>query len=80
MFNFFNRKRSKETLKDRLKLVLDYDRSGLAPGQMEALKSELLKVIKKYFPAVDSEYDVRLSSTEVVWSLKLICLSIKSEE
>ncbi len=60
MFNFFNRKRSKETLKDRLKLVLDYDRSGLAPGQMEALKSELLKVIKKYFPAVDSEYDVRL--------------------
>jgi cell division topological specificity factor len=60
MFNFFNRKRSKETLKDRLKLVLDYDRSGLAPGQMEALKSELLKVIKKYFPSVDSEYDVRL--------------------
>jgi cell division topological specificity factor len=60
MFNFFNRKRSKETLKDRLKLVLDYDRAGLAPGQMEALKSELLKVIQKYFPSVESEYDVRL--------------------
>lgn len=60
MFNFFRGKRSKETLKDRLKLVLDYDRSGLAPGQMEALKSELLKVIKKYFPALESDYDVRL--------------------
>ncbi len=60
MFKFFNRKRSKETLKDRLKLVLDYDRAGLAPGQMEALKSELLKVIQKYFPSVESEYDVRL--------------------
>jgi cell division topological specificity factor len=60
MFRFFGRKRSKETLKDRLKLVLDYDRAGLAPGQMEALKSELLKVIQKYFPSVESEYDVRL--------------------
>jgi cell division topological specificity factor len=60
MFNFFRRKQSKETLKDRLKLVLDYDRAGLAPGQMEALKSELLKVIQKYFPAMESDYDVRL--------------------
>lgn len=60
MFNFFRNRRSKDTLKERLKLVLDYDRSGLAPGQMEALKSELLKVIKKYFPSVESDYDVRL--------------------
>jgi cell division topological specificity factor len=73
MFNFFGRKRSKETLKDRLKLVLDYDRSGLAPGQMDALKSELLKVIQKYFPALDSDYDVRLEQhgTRMVFEANL---------
>jgi cell division topological specificity factor len=60
MFNFFGRKKSKDELKDRLKLVLSYDRSGLAPGQMEALKKELMQVIKKYFPASENDYDVKL--------------------
>ena len=60
MFNFFNRKKSKDALKDRLKLVLSYDRAGLAPGQMDALKRELLQVIQKYFPAAENEYDVKL--------------------
>jgi cell division topological specificity factor len=60
VFNFFNRKKSKDALKDRLKLVLSYDRAGLAPGQMDALKRELLQVIQKYFPAAENEYDVKL--------------------
>jgi cell division topological specificity factor len=60
MFNFFGRKKSKDELKDRLKLVLSYDRAGLAPGQMESLKRELMQVIKKYFPASENDYDVKL--------------------
>ena len=47
---FWGRKRSKETLKDRLQLVVAYDRAGIPPGRVEALQNELLEVIRKYFP------------------------------
>ena len=60
MFGLFGRKRSKDQLKERLKLVLSYDRAGLTPGKMEELKSELMSVIGKYFPADEKDYDVKL--------------------
>lgn len=59
MFGWFQRKRSKDALKERLKLVLSYDRAKMTPGMMEDLKSELLGVIEKYFPADAADYDVR---------------------
>ncbi|MEX2501003.1 MAG: cell division topological specificity factor MinE [Trueperaceae bacterium] len=60
MFGLFGRRKSKDHLKERLKLVLSYDRAKLTPGKMEDLKAELLEVIGKYFPADESEYDVKL--------------------
>ena len=60
MFGLFGRQKSKDKLKERLKLVLSYDRSGLPPGKMDELKNELLQVIGKYFPADESTYDVTL--------------------
>lgn len=60
MFGFFGRKKSKDHLKERLKLVLSYDRAKLTPGKMEDLKHELLEVISKYFPAEESDYDVKV--------------------
>ena len=60
MFGLFGRKRSKDQLKDRLKLVLSYDRAGLTPGRMEDLKTELLGVVRKYFPTDENDYDVKL--------------------
>lgn len=60
MFKFFSRNRSKDKLKERLKLVLSYDRAGLTPGKMEELKAELLTVVAKYFPSTENEYDVKL--------------------
>jgi|GEM_PF-299817 len=59
MFRFFGRRRSKDDVKERLKLVLSYDRAKLTPGKMEDLKTELLGVIGKYFPSSEQEYDVR---------------------
>ncbi len=56
----FSRNKSKDKLKERLKLVLSYDRAGLTPGKMEELKAELLEVVRKYFPADVDEYDVKL--------------------
>ncbi len=59
MFGLFRRK-SKDHLKERLKLVLSYDRAKLTPGKVEDLKRELLAVIQKYFPAAEQDYDVRV--------------------
>lgn len=59
MFRFFGRRRSRDNVKERLKLVLSYDRAKLTPGKMDELKTELLGVIGKYFPSTEQEYDVR---------------------
>ena len=47
----WSRKRSKEKAKERLKLVLAYDRAKLTPGLVESLKRDLLEVLRRYFPA-----------------------------
>lgn len=44
----FNRKTSAESAKERLQLVLVHDRTDLTPGQLEALKDDLLKAISNY--------------------------------
>jgi cell division topological specificity factor len=59
MFGWLVKRRSKDSLKERLKLVLTYDRAKLTPGKMEELKGELLGVIGKYFPSEAADYDVR---------------------
>jgi cell division topological specificity factor len=57
---FFGRNKSKDRLKERLKLVLAYDRANLSPRQMDDFKDDLLNVIKKYFPSEADAYDVKL--------------------
>ena len=44
-------KRSKETLKDRLELVLAYDRAQISPGKVDALRRDLMEVVERYFPS-----------------------------
>ncbi|GMV34778.1 MAG: cell division topological specificity factor MinE [Chloroflexi bacterium] len=46
--NFFTRKRSAATAKERLQLVLVHDRTDLSPGQLESLKDDLIKAISQY--------------------------------
>ena len=46
--SFFTRKKSAASAKERLQLVLVHDRTDITPGQLEALKDELLKAISKY--------------------------------
>jgi cell division topological specificity factor len=60
VFGFFRRNKSKDDLKQRLKLVLSYDRANLTPGRMEELKRELVAVIGKYFPREGAELNVRI--------------------
>ncbi|BDG16843.1 cell division topological specificity factor MinE [Thermus brockianus] len=53
-------KRSKEKAKERLKLVLAYDRAKLSPGLVESLKRDLLEVLRRYFPAQEEGLQVAL--------------------
>jgi cell division topological specificity factor len=48
MMNFFKRKRSASSAKERLQLVLVHDRTDLTPAQLESLKDDLLKAISQY--------------------------------
>ena len=52
------RRRSKEKAKERLKLVLAYDRARLSPGMVESLKRDLLEVLRRYFPAQEEGLSV----------------------
>ena len=54
------RRRSKEKAKERLKLVLSYDRARLSPGMVESLKRDLLEVLRRYFPAQEEGLSVAL--------------------
>ncbi len=46
--DFFTRKRSASSAKERLQLVLVHDRTDLTPAQLESLKDDLLKAISQY--------------------------------
>mgnify|MGYP003475694300 FL=1 len=54
------RRRSKEKAKERLKLVLAYDRARLSPGMVESLKRDLLEVLRRYSPAQEEGLSVAL--------------------
>jgi cell division topological specificity factor len=54
------RRKSKEKAKERLKLVLAYDRARLSPGMVEKLKQDLLEVLRRYFPAQEEGLSVAL--------------------
>jgi cell division topological specificity factor len=45
----FNREpKSAQQAKERLKLVLIHDRTDLTPGELEAMKDELIEVISRH--------------------------------
>ena len=53
-WDFFRRKSSSEVAKERLMMVLTYERKGLPPNFPERLKNDLINVFKKY-PQFDAE-------------------------
>jgi cell division topological specificity factor len=45
---FFSRGRSARNAKERLQLVLVHDRTDLTPGELDALKDDLLQTISRH--------------------------------
>jgi len=55
------RDKSARQAKDRLRLVLIHDRTDLTPGQMDALKDELIAVISRYIEIEPRAVEIQLS-------------------
>ncbi len=54
IFDLFRRKKSSEVAKQRLMMVLSYERKGLPPNFADILQEDLIQVFSKY-PQFDSK-------------------------
>ncbi|WP_457640968.1 cell division topological specificity factor MinE [Persephonella sp.] len=54
ILDFFRKKRSSEVAKERLMMVLSYERKGLPPNFADLLQKDLVEVFSKY-PQFDSK-------------------------
>ena len=52
---------SKDLAKERLKLVLIHDKANVSPQFLEMVKSEIIKVIKKYMEIDEEALDIQLT-------------------
>lgn len=61
---FFNKKKSSQVAKDRLKLVLIYDRAGTTANteMIEMMKKDIMDVISKYVVIDEQEFEMDFKS------------------
>lgn len=61
---FKRKKKSSDIAKDRLKLVLIYDRAGTTSNNqmMEMMKRDILKVISEYIEIDEKEFDLNIKT------------------
>lgn len=66
IFGFFKKKNgSKDTAKDRLKLILMHDRGDVSPELLENIKNDILEVLRKYVEIDnDQELDLQITQTD----------------
>ena len=57
---FFSGGKSKEVSKERLQLVLIHDRNDIAPEKLEALKVDMVKLLKKYLDIDENGINMNL--------------------
>jgi len=55
---------SKVVAKERLKLVLINDRTGLSPKMLEELRVEITKVISRYQEIDENSLDIQMTNTK----------------
>lgn len=65
LLTFLKKKENtKDTAKDRLKLVLVHDRSNCSTHILELLKNDIFKVISNYMDIDEQELDMQISKTD----------------
>lgn len=61
---FGKKNSSKNTAKDRLKLVLVHDRANVSPEFLETIKDEIMQVLAKYMDISDGELDINITTAQ----------------
>ena len=61
---FGKKNSSKNTAKDRLKLVLVHDRANVSPEFLETIKDEIMQVLAKYMDISDGELDINITPAQ----------------
>ena len=63
---FINRKKSSQVAKDRLKLVLIYDRAGTTSNDdmINMIKKDIMAVISKYVEIDESEFEIDFKNVQ----------------
>ncbi len=63
---FSNKKKSSQVAKDRLKLVLIYDRAGTTSNNdmINMMKKDIMQVISKYVEIDEQEFEIDLRSVQ----------------
>ena len=57
----FRRKKSANSAKERLQLVLIHDRTDLTPAQLESLKDDLIETISRYIEIDPSAVSINVA-------------------
>lgn len=61
---FGRKNNSKDTAKDRLKLVLVHDRANVSPEFLKQIKDEIMKVLAKYMDVTEGELDINMTTAQ----------------
>lgn len=59
-----NKNKSKNTAKDRLKLVLIHDRANCSTELLEMIKTDIINVINKYMEIDEDGLDIKIGTTK----------------
>jgi len=61
MSPLFGRRKSANSAKERLQLVLIHDRTDLSPAVLEALKDDLIRAISRHIEIDPAAVDIRVA-------------------
>lgn len=64
LLGFFSKKASKDTAKERLKLILIHDRATVSPELLENIKEEIMNVISKYVEIDREELEIKMTTSD----------------
>ncbi|WP_283766782.1 cell division topological specificity factor MinE [Roseofilum capinflatum] len=55
---------SREEVKQRLKLVLAYDRAGISPGMLNAMRDDIVAVLSRYVEIDDEQLEFAIENSD----------------
>jgi len=68
-FDIFKKKKSKDVAKDRLMMMLAYERANTKIDNLDNMKQELINVVKKYLNVKD--INIKTSSNQDIETLEV---------